>query len=49
MLELDNVCDANTTMNVVWKPSTMKIRSFDRDINNAEDIVSVLNYEISLY
>ena len=42
-LEVDSVCDAESTLNVVRKPSAMKIRSFDRDIVNAEDTVSVLN------
>ena len=40
-LEVDSVCDADTTLNVVWKPSAMKIRSFNRDIINA-DIVSAI-------
>ena len=31
-LEIDSVYDADTTLNVVWKPSAMKIPSFDGGI-----------------
>ena len=38
-LEVDSVCDKETTLNV--NPFAMQIPSFDRDIIYIEDIVSV--------
>ena len=40
-MEVGGICDADTTLDVVWKPSATKIPSFDRDIMNAEYIVPV--------